>query len=254
MPDFDFTKHNSSMGSTAWEVPIHLLLKKMTQKFSIGQVLLAFNVVLIVGVGGTLGLMRAVNDVYLPIPASFLNIALIGLASFAAVTMFVVLILYLRHLKRLENVGAMLVVLSFVELLFFVFVIHEVFAYPLRSHINEDRRKIIEMVAMINKDRAAMRKGSFSLENAYVKGPLLVFQYRGAGNEDNNIDVMRKNLTKETCEYFTTYSQRTILAAVSYIFYLGETHNILSFKPQDCDAHPLTDSGAAANGSLPEPK
>jgi hypothetical protein len=192
------------------------------------------------GVGGMLCLMRVLSDAYSSVPASLVNIVLIGLTWVLALLTFAAMVLCLRNLNRLVNLGAVLVVVSVLELVFFGCMTQIIFTVPLRSHEIEEAREISRMVAGINKD-AYQHNAPLVLEGATFKRQILVIQYKYLESGGFSLDELRSNLMRQACGYFANYSRYGTLTGVTYVFSLNEGRDFFSFKTKDCMDAPEID-------------
>lgn len=228
--------------------------KATTDKFSAAQLFIGFNVIFLLAVG-TLILIRSFNDLYAPLPLNIATVAPICAAWVVVITVYVFLFLCLRHKNQLENLGAVLMVAGFCELVFFTFITIRVYTAPLLNHVVEENKKIIKILKQASEDPTSFRTGNFVLVNATFRWRVLGFQYTTANAQAfYDSESMRAPLKERACEYLSAYSRYDSLLRVAYTFTIDAKNSFgFGFTSKDCVPPPSGKDASTVPSLTPMP-
>ena len=208
----------------------------VAEKFSVAQIFIALNVALILGVGGTLYLMRQIVDAYIAIPQDFIHLAIIAIPWVIVALTFVLFMVRLHANKQMGAGLTIILILAIAEILFFGLTTQRTFAFIPRSHQLEDHQKIDSVIAEMNKSAPITINEFLTLKSATFVKNFIVFNY--AMKEQEGLELssesVRGNLLQGTCHYFTDYPDNKILASITNNFASDKNKFMVMIRRQDC--------------------
>lgn len=238
-------------------------LSKRAKEMPVFQAFGLFNLVLILGLGGVLHLLRAATDEYSAVEPNFLSIGFVSIAYCAVVVTFAGLFLSSKANTGLRNVGALVVAAGFLEILGSGFPTYHNFTLVPRSHRVEDSASIMQYISSESRKLPEKINDDVALENMYVRGHAIVLTYslkeKQAYGYDEN--AMREELQRQTCQWFREYKQYPVIETLTHIFTLNQVAKYtFSIHKKDCatvepavQPHPPSRDGTVSKQLPPGP-
>lgn len=214
----------------------NLFMQLVMGKFSIVQIVRSYSTVLIIGIGGTLYLMRLMTDDYMAIPANFASVGFISLMWVLALVLFVGLGASLHFQNRLFSKDAGWIGLCLTLGIFFAWATPWAFHDIPRDHFAEQQSKLTQLLADMNTHMPIRINEFVTVKNMALADKTITFLSTIDEKEGYYWDekAMRETLLKGSCPYFVQYSLYGNVMTIIHQLSSSHQNFTITFKQNDC--------------------
>jgi hypothetical protein len=234
------------------------LVATTASKFSAFKLFAGFNGILLAEVIIGVICARNMDDLYNPVPLDVAPLVLTGLAWLIAGAALAFLYACLRAKQQLQNFGALLFALSFIEFVLGGYATVRLFTTPQLNHQLEERAALLDMLATANKNPAPYARENFTLSGMEIRIKALLINYKVDAQATTFYanDKTQALLRKDACSYLSAYSPYDTIRSVVFIFRVASANALsMPYTAKDCSAAPAavqTPSPAPAT-NIPAP-